>query len=59
MEVELLEKIAKNTEHKTSFQIIVSDNETSVNTRFNWITRQVLIRDLTRRLSWIGTKYMK
>ena len=35
MEVELLEKIAKNTEHKTSFQIIVSDNETSFNTRFN------------------------
>ena len=35
MEVELLQKIAKNTEHKTSFQIIVSDNETSFNTRFN------------------------
>ena len=35
MEVELLEKIVKNTEHKTSFQIIVSDNETSFNTRFN------------------------
>ena len=35
MEVELLEKIAKNTEHKTSFQIIVSDNKTSFNKRFN------------------------
>ena len=35
MEVELLEKVVKNTEHKTSFQIIVSDNETSFNTRFN------------------------
>ena len=35
MEVEPLEKIAKNTEHKTSFQIIVSDNKTSFNTRFN------------------------
>ena len=34
MEVELLEKIAKNTEHKTLFQILVSDNETSFNTRF-------------------------
>ena len=34
MEVELLEKIARNTEHKTSFQIIVSDNKTSFNTRF-------------------------
>ena len=30
MEVELLEKIVKNTEHKTSFQIIVSDNESSL-----------------------------
>ena len=35
MEVKLLEKIVKNTEHKTSFQIIVSGNETSFNTRFN------------------------
>ena len=35
MEVKLLEKITKNTEHKTSFQIIVSDNESSFNTRFN------------------------
>ena len=35
MEVKLLEKIVKNTEHKTSFQIIVSDNESSFNTRFN------------------------
>ena len=35
MEVELLEKIAKNTEHKTSFQIIVSDNKSSFNTGFN------------------------
>ena len=35
MEVELLEKIAKNTEHKTSFQIVVSDNKSSFNTRFN------------------------
>ena len=35
MEVELLEKIVKNTEHKTSFQIIVSDNESGFNTRFN------------------------
>ena len=31
----LLEKIVKNTEHKTSFQIIVSVNESSFNTRFN------------------------
>ena len=35
MEVELLEKIVKNTEHKTSFQIIGSDNESSFKTRFN------------------------
>ena len=32
---ELLEKIVKNTTHKTSFQIIVSDNKSSFNTRFN------------------------
>ena len=35
MEVDLLQQIAKNTEHKTSFQIIVSDNKSSFNTRFN------------------------
>ena len=35
MEAELLKQIAKNTEHKTSFQIIVSNNESSFNTRFN------------------------
>ena len=35
MEVELLEKIVKNTTHKTSFQIIVSDNRCNFNTRFN------------------------
>ena len=35
MEVELLEKIVKNTTHKTSFQIIVSDNKSNFNTRFN------------------------
>ena len=34
MEVNLLKQIAKNTEHKTSFQIIVSDNKSSFNTRF-------------------------
>ena len=35
MEVDLLKKIVKNTEHKTSFQIIVSDNKSSFNTRLN------------------------
>ena len=35
MEVELLEKIVKNTTHKTSFQIIVSNNKSNLNTRFN------------------------
>ena len=35
MEVELLEKIVANTAHKTSFQIIVSNNKTNFNTRFN------------------------
>ena len=35
MEVELLEQIVKNTTHKTSFQIIVSNDNTNFNTRFN------------------------
>ena len=35
MEVELLEKIVKNTTHKTSFQIIVSNDKSNFNTRFN------------------------
>ena len=35
MEVELLEKIVKNTTHKTSFLIILSSNKTNFNTRFN------------------------
>ena len=35
MEVDLLKQIAKNTEHKTSFQIIVSDNKSSFNTTLN------------------------
>ena len=35
MEVDLLKQIVKNTEHKTSFEIIVSDNKSSFNTRFN------------------------
>ena len=34
-EIELLEKIVKITDHKTSFQIIVSDNKSNFNTRFN------------------------
>ena len=35
MEVDLLKQIAKNTAHKTSFQIIVSGNESSFNTILN------------------------
>ena len=35
MDVDLLKQIVKNTEHKTSFQIIVSDNKSSFNTRLN------------------------
>ena len=34
-ELELLERIAKNTDHKTSFQVIVSGNQSSFNTLFN------------------------
>ena len=35
MEVDILKQIAKNTAHKTSFQIIVSDNKTNFNIRLN------------------------
>ena len=35
MEVDLLKKIVKNTAHKTSFQIILSDNKSTFTTRFN------------------------
>ena len=35
MEVDLLRQIAKNTVHKTSYQIIVSDNKSSFKTRLN------------------------
>ena len=35
MEVDLLKQIVKNTEHKTSVQIIVSDNKSSFKTRLN------------------------
>ena len=33
--VKLLKRIAKNTDHKTSFQVIVSGNQSSFNTLFN------------------------
>ena len=33
--VKLLERIAKNTDHKTSFQIILSNDKSNFNTRFN------------------------
>ena len=35
MEVDLLNEIVKNTEHKTSFQIIVSDNKSKFTTILN------------------------
>ena len=35
MEVDLLKQIVKNTEHKTSFQIIVSDSKSRFKTRFD------------------------
>ena len=35
MEVELLEQTVKNTTHKTSFQIIVSNDKSNFSTRFN------------------------
>ena len=35
MEVDLLKQIVRNTKHKTSFQIIVSDSKSRFKTRFN------------------------
>ena len=35
MEVDLLQQIARNTAHKTSFQIILSGNESSFSTILN------------------------
>ena len=35
MEVDLLKQIVKNTEYKSSFQIIVSDSKSRFKTRFN------------------------
>ena len=35
MEVDLLKQIVKNTEHKTSFQVTVSDSKSRSKTRFN------------------------
>ena len=35
MEVDLLKQIVKNTEHKTLFQIIISDSKSRFKTRFN------------------------
>ena len=32
---DLLKQIAKNTAHKTSFHVILSDNKSSFNTRLN------------------------
>ena len=33
--INLLKRIAENTSHKTSFQVIVSGNQSSFNTLFN------------------------
>ena len=35
MEVELLEQIVKNTTHKTSFQIIISNDKSNFNSNFS------------------------
>ena len=35
MEIEILQKIAHNTEPKESFQIVVNDNKSKFTTQFN------------------------
>ena len=54
MEAEPLKQIAKNTEHKTSFQIIVSDNKSSFNTRFN--PKLELDRDKVYEIALVNLK---
>ena len=54
MEAELLKQIAKNTEHKTSFQIIVSDNKSSFITRFN--PKLELDRDKVYEIALVNLK---
>ena len=54
MEAELLKQTAKNTEHKTSFQIIVSDNKSSFNTRFN--PKLELDRDKVYEIALVNLK---
>ena len=50
MEVDLLKQIVKNTAHKTSFQIIVSNNESSFNTRISPAIQ--LDRDKEYKMRW-------
>ena len=54
MEAELLKQIAKNTEHKTSFQIIVSDNKSNFNTRFD--PKLELDRDKVYEIALVNLK---
>ena len=52
MEVDLLKQIARNTAHKTSFQIIVSGNESS----FNSILNPTLQLDRDKEYSYVHTQ---
>ena len=54
MEVDLLKQIVKNTEHKTLFQIIVSDSESRFKIRFN-LTLQ-LDRDKKYEIALVTSK---
>ena len=57
MEVDRLKQIVKNTEHKTSFQIIVSDNKSSFKTRLNPMLQLVREKEYEIALVNLETYY--
>ena len=56
MEVELLEQIVKNTTHKTSFQIIISNDKSNFNTRFN--PKLELDRDKVYEIALVNLEFI-
>ena len=57
MEVDLLKQIVKNTEHKISFQIIVSDSKSRFKTRFNPTLQQDRVKEYKIALVNLETYY--
>ena len=49
---ELLEKIARNTEPKASFYILISENSTRIRTRFNPLIQLDKTKKYEMALAW-------